>query len=585
MMRRLAAVLLTALMCLALPKAYASVTAALSNTQIATGTTVQLTLTYDGLTTSEPQLAPLRRDFDILASSSSTSVQFGTGGNAERSQVILTLAPKRTGSLTIPPLAWDGEQSAPLRLTVSGGGGAGRPGAGGAAPIFIVSRTRPAAPYVQAQVHLTVQIYTDEQLYHASLAFSGDRAVLVKHIGADQYGTVVRNGRVYRVITRRFVLFGLHSGRIRLAGPVLEAEVAAHARTSPWSSNAFGGFFGGLMQALHPVEVHGDPIVLSVRPRPSGARGRDWLPAQSVTLSARWSPHTDSVPAGDPLTLELDLKATGLTAAQLPNLAHRLRPPAGLSSYPDQAQLQNLPAGTGILGSRTQTIAFIADRPGRYVLPALTVHWWNTRTDRLQRATLPAQTLNVTPAVAGSAASRPPSAVAPSAQPTPATAPAPGAAAKPPTPGSRRISRWQWLAGVLALLWVATLAAWLWSRRRRQRRRPVAPPPPPRREARPDAAAERTAFHAACARNDAPAARRHLLDWMSGAWNVPATSLHPLFAAGLEPHTQTLLQDLERACYGGGTWAGLALAQALRDLPARQTGGRAERDTLPPLYP
>ena len=582
MTRRLVGVLLTALLCSALPKAYASVTAALSNTRIATGTTVQLTLTYDGLTTSEPQLAPLRRDFDILASSSSTSVQFGTGGSAERSQVILTLAPKRTGPLTIPPLTWDGEHSAPLRLTVSG---TGRPGTGAAAPIFIVSRTRPAAPYVQAQVHLTVQIYTDEQLYHASLAFSGDRAVLVKHTGADQYGTVVRNGRVYRVITRRFVLFGLHSGRISLAGPVLKAEVATQARTSPWSSNAFGGFFGGLMQTLHPIEVHGDPIVLSVRPRPSGARGRDWLPAQSVTLSARWSPRSDSVPAGDPLTLELDLKATGLTAAQLPDLVHRLRTPAGVSRYPDQAQLQNVPAGTGILGSRTQTIAFIADRPGHYVLPALTVHWWNTRTDRLERVTLPAQTLNVTPAAAGSAASRPaPPAVAPSAPPTPATAPAPAAAPQPPTTGARRVSAWQWLAGALALLWVATLAAWFWSPRRRPRQRP-APPPAPRREARPDSAAERTAFHAACARNDAPAARRHLLGWMSGAWNVPATSLHPLFAAGLEPHTQTLLQDLERACYGGGSWAGLALAQALRDLPARPTGGRAERDTLPPLYP
>ena len=125
MTRRLVGVLLTALLCSALPKAYASVTAALSNTRIATGTTVQLTLTYDGLTTSEPQLAPLRRDFDILASSSSTSVQFGTGGSAERSQVILTLAPKRTGPLTIPPLTWDGEHSAPLRLTVSG---TGRPG-------------------------------------------------------------------------------------------------------------------------------------------------------------------------------------------------------------------------------------------------------------------------------------------------------------------------------------------------------------------------------------------------------------------------------------------------------------------------
>jgi hypothetical protein len=72
---------------------------------------------------------------------------------------------------------------------------------------------------------------------------------------------------------------------------------------------------------------------------------------------------------------------------------------------------------------------------------------------------------------------------------------------------------------------------------------------------------------------------------MSGAWNVPATSLNPLLAASREPHLQRLLQELERACYGGGHWTGLALAQALRELPARRDeGSRSGRDTLPPLY-
>lgn len=575
--RRVAA-LLTVILCAVLPRAYASVSAMLSNTQIASGSTVQLTLTYDGLTTSEPNLAPLRKNFDILGTSASTSVQFGTGGSAERSEVILTLAPKRTGRVTIPPLAWDGEHSAPLTLTVSSGGVGGTSSAGAAAPVFIVSRTAPAEPYVQAQVRLTVQIYTDEHLEHANLEFSGNSAVLVKHVGADQYGTVVRNGHVYRVITRRFVLFALHSGRISLPGPVLDAEVAAHAQRSPWSSTPFGGFFGSLMQALRPIEVHGDPIVLSVRPRPAGASGRDWLPAQSLTLSAHWSPRTLQAQVGDPLTLELDLKAAGLTAAQLPDLAHRLRPPAGLSRYPDQAQLQDVPEGEGIRGNRKQTIAFIADRPGHYVLPALTIHWWNTRTHRLESASLPAQTLNITAAAGGS----PATAAAAAVPPAPAATAPPPAPLAPPAAGSTRRSFWPALAAALALLWAATAGAWLWSRRRRSRAPAPRPLPP---ATRPDAGTERTAFHMACTRSDAPAARRHLLGWMSAAWNVPATSLNPLFVSSRDPHLETLLRELERACYGGGNWRGLALAQALRELPVRTGGGRAPHDTLPPLYP
>jgi hypothetical protein len=72
---------------------------------------------------------------------------------------------------------------------------------------------------------------------------------------------------------------------------------------------------------------------------------------------------------------------------------------------------------------------------------------------------------------------------------------------------------------------------------------------------------------------------------MSGAWHVPATSLNPLLAASREPQLQRLLQELERACYGGGHWTGLTLAQALRELPARGESAPPGRDTLPPLYP
>ena len=586
MKRRSAAILLTLLLCMALPRAYASVTASLSATRVASGTTVQLTLTYDGLTTSDPDIAPLRKDFDILGTSSSTRVQIGTGGSAETTQVVLSLAPKRTGQLTIPSISWDGEHSAPLALTV-GGGSAGAPGSGAPAAVFIVSRTTPAQPFVQAQVRLTVQIYSAERLYHGSLDFSGSSAVLVKHVGADQYGAAVRNGRTYQVITRRFVLFPLHSGRIRLPGPVLEADIAARTQNSPWSNNPFGGFFGGLMQTLRPIEVHGVPIVLSVRPRPQAATGRDWLPAQTVTLTAHWSPRTLSAQAGNPLTLQLDLTAAGLTAAQLPDLAHRLASPAGVSTYPDQAKLQDSDQGTGIVGSRKQTIAFIADHPGHYRLPALTVRWWNTHTDQLQTATLPARTLNFTPAAASTSATASPAAPSAAAPPPTATrapsAPAPSAA---PSPASHTETRgtfrgWPWLAAALAVLWVATVGAWFWSRRRRSR--PAAPPP--QRAPRPEPAAERTAFHTACTRNDPAAARRHLLRWMSAAWGVPATSLSPLIEASRDVELVAQLRRLERACYGGGSWQGTALAQALRELPARPGRGAPPKDTLPPLYP
>ena len=580
---RIVGVLLALCLCATGVPARAAITAALSDSQIAAGTTVQLTLTYAGLTTSEPDLEPLRRDFEILGRSSSTSVQLGTGGSSETSQVVLTLAPKRTGALTVPPLSWDGEHSPPLALQVTRAtAGASAPhGSTAQTPVFIVSRVTPAQPYVQAQVRLTVQIYAAEPLYHGTLDFSGNGAILVKQIGTDQYGSALRAGRTYQVITRRYVLFPLHSGRIQLPGPLLDADVAAPQRAPAWSGNPFSGFFGGLLRTLRPIETRGDPIVLSVRPRPAGAAGRSWLPASHLALSAQWTPQSLRAHAGDPLTVTLNLQATGLTSAQLPDLSRRLAPPEGLRAYPDQAKLADTVQGRSLVGSRDQTIAFIARRPGRYVLPAVTLRWWNTRANLPEVATLPSRTLLILPAPA----TTPTAAVSASA-----AAGATSRAAPPPARASRRApsrlvsqrTLWPWLSAALAALWLATVGAWLWSRRGRPRPHAAATAQRPGRR---DAKTEQNAFQDACTRNDARAARRHLLNWLAAAWGVPSTSLGPLAAVNRDPLLEGQLRELEQACYGGGDWQGAPLAETLRELPARCGAAEKRDETLPPLYP
>jgi len=563
--------------------ARAAVTARLSSSQVTPGSTVQLTLRYDGLTTSEPDLAPLRRNFDILGTSSSTSVQIGTGGTMDSTEVDLTLAPKHAGRLTIPPLAWDGQRSPALTLTVSGSSSAAAPAAGTAAPpaIFIVSHVTPAHPYVQSEARLTVQIFTDEQLYHGTLDFSGHGAALVKQIGTDHYASTMRDGRSYQVITRRYALFPLRSGTVHLAGPVLDGQVAVTQNTSPWS-----GFFGQLVQSARPIEIHGDPIVLSVRPRPPGQRSGDWLPARQVTLSAQWSPATLRAQAGNPLTVTLHLRATGLTAGQLPNLAHLITPPAGLSAYPDQPRLRNTMQGEEMVGERDQTLAFIANRAGHYTLPPITIHWWDTLTNQARTATIPGRILTVlaAPGSGTAAAASPLGRVSAPATPGESSHPAASAARAAPrnASASAALRRWQWVSAGLAALWLATIGAWLatgWVRRRRR-----AAPAPLEPAVRLDPARERAAFRAACARNDAVAARHHLLLWASSAWNAPQTRLSTIARAINRPDLTERLRELERACFGGGSWTGEPLAQELTELAPRSPPGHPPDEPLPPLY-
>lgn len=598
MRQRAPGALLLLIGCVAVARAFADVRASLDAAQIASGDTVQLTLEHDGQTSGQPDITPLEQDFDILGTSSSTSIELANGNTSEKTEVVLTLAPKSTGHLTIPALSWNGEHTQPLSLTVTGPGSTGQPGASHvpfAAKVFIETNASPETPYVQAAVHLTVRLFASEPLYHAQLDLPENSDFVVKQIGTDEVNETQRSGRTYQIVTRQYLLFPLHSGKLTLQGPVLDAEVAVSQPHTQYGNDPFGGFFGGpsfgMLRTVRPVRLHGDPIVLSVQPRPASAVGSYWLPASDVTLSAAWDPGKLTARAGDPVTLDLDLRATGLTAAQLPDLSSLLPLPSGLKAYPDQPKLSDSNQDGKLVGSRDQAIALMADLPGHYTIPSLTVSWWDTQNNRPRTATLPARTLTILPAPGNTVAATPaPPAPAARSAPTPAASRhAPGLSAPRPAAAGTP-SQWEWVSFGLAAVWLSTLGAWLWSRRR-SRAAPGTPrgsnagsSKPPASPHPPGPAKERAAFRAACETNDAHAARAHLLAWAAALWGTAPAGINAIAARIGDPVVAGLLRDLDRACYAGGAWQGRPLAAALPELPAPGGKTSRQRDGLAPLY-
>jgi len=597
--RSRSALLVLLLACAAIGQARADITASLDASQIAVGDTVQLTLDHNGRTSGQPDLAPLQHDFDILGTSSSTSIELLNGAASERTEVVLTLAPKVGGRLTIPSIVWDGERSQPLSLLVTGPDGTAQPG-GAAAPtmpsVFIETSVSAEQPYVQAAVQLTVRLFTAALLYRADLELPENGDVVTKQIGTDENSSAERNGRTYQVITRHYVLFPLHSGKLTLQGPVLDAEVAANQPRRPFGSDPFGGgFFGGpAFRTIRPVRLHGKPIVLTVRARPASAIGSYWLPARNVTLSAAWNPAKLSAHTGDPLTLDLALQATGLTAAQLPDLSSLLGLPPGLKAYPDQPKLNDSTQDGLLVGSRDQTIAMMADTPGHYTIPALKVTWWDTQTNQPRVTTLPARTLTILPApgTAAATASAPPARAAqPASTPVVSQESRSAPAIRQAAP-ARSPSQWQWISIALAAVWLTTLGAWLWSRASRAAQVQVPPPGSPAptgpsgaHRPHPEPSRERVAFRTACEANDAHAARAHLMAWAAAVWGTTLPGVNAIATRLGDATVAGLLRDLDRACYAGGAWQGHALAATLTELPTSPGKSTHARDHLAPLYP
>jgi BatD DUF11 like domain len=585
--------------------ANAALRAWVENTQIAAGDTVELTLAHDGQTSSQPDLTPLKQDFDIVGRSTSTRLQITNGSASATTELHLSLAPKHAGQLTVPAISWDADRSAPLSLVVGAARGGQNGAAQGAADnrILLETESDPKTPYVQGAVHVTVRVYAAVPLSQADLDFTTTDAALVRQVGSDETGTTEKNGQSYQVVVRHYLVFPQRSGQLSIPGPILSGAIPARTRTAD-PNDPFSGFFGGspfgrMMNPTKPIRLNSDPITLDVRPRPTGAGMSYWLPARNVTLTEQWRPTDLQAHVGDPVTVNLRLQATDLTAAQLPDLSTLLSLPPGLKAYPDEPKLKDTAQGSSLVGEREQNIALIADQAGSFTIPELRLSWWDTQSNQTREVVIPARTLIVQPAAgskspaptgapdgqsatAGSAASS--ARQSPLATPAPANPLANGDRANAPQRGpGAGYGPWAWVSLGLGILWIATLIGWIMSRRRSTSAAPKSPQAgqPPAT----DKSGARAAFHAACHANDANAARRNLLLWANAVLAAPRIlGLSDLAKRIDDPQLATLLRALDRGCYAGDPWDGAALAAALPKLSMSGQGNENKPGDLTPLY-
>ncbi|WP_124951425.1 BatD family protein [Sulfuriferula thiophila] len=575
--------------------ALAMINAWLNQNQVGSGESVQLTLQHEGETDKQPDLSPLKQNFDILGNSTGSSIQITNGKMSAKIQSSFMLMPKHSGKIIIPALQWDGQYSSPLTVTVADNNNAAQAGNTNpgkkTAHAFITTTVDQKQPFVQAAVTLIIRLYVDEPLYQASLAFEPNDDVLIQQTGKDQQTTETRSGQTYQVIERKYMLFPQRSGQIKLNGPVLNALTPDSRAPDPFGqdpffSNVFGqNPLAGMMGAARPIRIQGDPFILNVRPRPTAATGHDWLPAQNVTLDQTWQPDSGSIRVGEPITRHLQLSALGVAENQLPDLSQHMSLPTGLRAYPDQPKLNTSVQGDSILSTRDQNIAIIASQAGHYVIPAMLLYWWDTTKNIQREISLPAHTLDVLPAVATTdAEGSPPSQINATTASQPATQLSPS---PQNTASSMTGSSWIWISLGLGVLWLGTMFIW-W---RASLRKPKYPGSGDTQPAQPiitktHVADARKAFQQACRDNNPHAARLHLIEWAGAIWSDEAPIGLKFIAERLDDKKlKSLLEQLDRACYTVTTWEGAALLEALKSLSDKTKPAARTSSELPDLYP
>ncbi|MDD5393862.1 MAG: BatD family protein [Thiothrix sp.] len=549
----------------------ASITAQFDRNPVALGDPVTLTFTANGVVDSEPDFSPLQQDFEIRGRSQSNSFNMINGVSSVQTLWELNLYPRNTGTLKIPPIQFGGEQCQVPELQVLD---QPPPTAGGTDDdILIELEAEPKQPYVQQQTIITQRMLHIAPLQQqATLSHPPIEAGKgnIQQIGSTRNTTMMRNGRNYQVIERRYALFPQQSGELTLGRTAFEGILA---EPGPNSFDPFG--ISGKR-----IRRFSQPMTLQIQTQPAAYNGKQWLPAQSITLNAHWQTPVDKLKAGEPVTLTLAIVAEGLAAEQLPKL--EVQAPAGIKAYTDQPELRNETNNDGIIGVRQEKWVIVVPYNGEYELPPITLDWWNIATGKQETAQVNAVKMHVSGGQVAPAGATPPSPVSPQQQ---ASAPA-AAAPTPVPPASTKWSLWEQIAAILLLLWSLLSLGWLvrlWQQKQRNSapKTAVSSVLPPKADAR----VVLRQLEQACRQNQAQAAHDALLQWMDVGLNI-----HPALVSALReqaaPALQAELDTLNTALFGRDSsgWKGAALWQAIQTFkPATQV--TSNDSGLAELYP
>jgi hypothetical protein len=519
----------------------------LDASKVQMGETFHLTLTLDEpISSALPDLSPLQTDFKIVGTERSTNYSIINGKTSATNQWIVLLTPKRTGLLTIPPIQLGQVQTTATTIEVTDAPTTP------ASPdnqkdVMLQTSVSDEHPYVNEQVIYTVKLYNSQRLLDASYQGpSVDNALLIPLGDSRRYQTS-ENGRLYTVEEQQYAIFPQKSGELSIIAPTFSALV-----------------YNGIP---HQVNVQAQATKLAVKSTPATFKGKDWLPAKQITLSESYDKNTNSLAQGSTLVRTVTLQATGLPAQLLPALS--FASDDTFSVYTDKPAESNKLRDNNVLGISTVKVTYLLNKPGKTLIPAQQLSWFNTVTGKEEIASLPPLSIDVI-AVPGLAT--PESNV--EQPPIKQIESQPDFSPEKPTLSVSSNSIAWWFAAGFAFAWLVTLALWWQSR--------WVP------SSKKNKAVVRKQLQEACLANQPVQARDALLRWAASEWpDAVVANLAEVSDLTPDLKLKREINELAKALYQAGkhSWRGEELWRAVSACPEAHAAPKKTDNPLPSINP
>ena len=424
---------------------------------------IRLTVTADGSADRDAfDSSPLLKDFVVGRTSVSSQTSIVNFDTKRTTVWTTTLFPRKEGTFTIPSLTIEGKSTKPIQVKVI----PVQEQSNVARDYFVTTDIDVKEAYLNQQLLYTVKLFLSSNIERGSLQAPEMQNAEITQLGEDKQYTDIVNGRRYQIIERQFAVVPQASGEFTLRGPIFTGEVMAA------NTNQRFGFFNRTQQ----INRVGPDITVNIKPIPQGI-DYPWLPSEMVRVDEEW-PQGDSFVAGEPVTRIVTLTALGVVEEQLPDIPEFY--PPNFKLYPDQSNTTTVEKDQSLISQRQTSLAIIPTQPGNFVLPEITIPWFNTLTQQTEYATIPARSITVAPASGANNANTPNSLDTPSISSAsnediqndiPSTAPQTNASAsnegKPLASASGEVNTDEntqlnrMVTGALLVLFIIALTGWL----------------------------------------------------------------------------------------------------------------------------
>lgn len=141
--------------------------------------------------------------------------------------------------------------------------------------------------------------------------------------------------------------------------------------------------------------VKTQPIHFTAKMPPGAEKLGTILSARNLTAVESWNPEPGKAKAGDAFTRMIIFSAPDIPAMAFPPFP--TRPVDGLGIYPKAPEIFDHNDRGRLLGERHDTITYVCQRPGHFVIPGARLTWWDLDSTQLRTVDFPARVFDVAP--------------------------------------------------------------------------------------------------------------------------------------------------------------------------------------------